>query len=416
MHQKFNAFLLLMLAGTGFFIATLTPGVAASPSPVKFGIRLWNYNTTHVVPNADISLLNKTIVHDSGSTNQTGWVNLTAPNPGTFTLQVKLQNIMVYNASLTLPLTNNFLNLTGVNRANITDYSFLLADRLFRHVQNVEIDLRVNSSLITSAVSAANGTAVVSNIPFHSYNITTSREGVFITNRTIAVNATTYNRNTVIIVPTYNYTLTVKDYMGANPVTTGTVAVYDLGVPSNNATSPLSAQVTIWNLWLGKYVVVVASSNATIWQASLTLASNTTQVINAKIGYTITLHLFDSLNHPISSVTVNLVQNGIIIKSKPTDSNGIVTFSNLPESVFQLNFTLLQRSYATSANITGRPMDLNFKLDDVIILAGSPFNTAPLAASAAPILTVIAALGTVILYRRRRGATESSTAKAKESG
>ncbi len=413
MHHAFNAFLLLSLIIASTFVAFAPLSVAASSSPVKFGVRVWNYNTTRIVPNAEVSLKNKTTVKWLELTNGTGWANLTAPNPGSFTLQVTLQAITVYNATLLLnQTTNTFVNLTSTN---IADSSIIFADSLARHVQDVKVDVKVNSSMISSTFSAANGTTVARNLPFHSYNISATREGVFITNRTFVVNATTYKRNILITIPTYSYTLTVRDYVGANIIQTGAVGIYDLGVPTNNATNNLSPQTMFGNLWPGKYWVVVTSRNATIWRSLVTITLNTTQSVNANIGYSITLHVFDALNRPIPSVSVNLVQNGIVVASLTTDGSGIVTFSNLPETVFQLNFTLLQRSYATPANITGTPLDLSIKIDDVLILAGAPFNTAPLAASSALILTVIAVLGTALLYRRRKGLSEASTAKSKES-
>lgn len=413
MHHASNAFLLLALIIASTFIAVAPISVSASPSPVKFGVRVWNYNTTHIVSNAEVSLKNKTIIKALDFTNGTGWANLTAPNPGAFTLQVTLQAITVYNATLLLnQTTNTFVDLTSTS---IADYSIIFADSLARHVQDVKADLRINSSLISSTFSAANGTTIARNLPFHSYNITATREGVFIANRTVVVNATTYKRNTLIAIPTYSYNLTVRDYLGANVIQTGTVGIYDFGVPTNNATNSLSMQTMFANLWPGKYWVVVTSRNATIWRSLVAITSNTTQGVNAHIGYTITLHVFDALNRPIPAVSVKLVQNGIVVATLTTDGSGIVTFTNLPETIFQLNFTLLQRSYATPANITGTPVDLSIKVDDVLILAGAPFNTAPLAASSALILTVIAILGTAFLYRRRKGLSEASTAKSKES-
>lgn len=411
MHREFNAFLLLALIGVGSLIVTLPHNVAAASSPVKFGILLWNYNSTHVVPNADVSLMNGTSVKASGSTNQTGWVNLTAPNPGAFTLQIKLQQILVFNATKQFNQTTTFINLTGVN---VADYAFILTDRLSRQVQNVQIDVKVNSSLVASAISAANGTAVARNLPFHSYNITAFREQVFVANQTLTVNSTTYNRNTLLTVPSYNYTLSVRDYKGAKIVHNGIVGVYDWEVSTNNATNPLDTQVIFRNLWPGKYWVVVTSSNATIWRSLETIKSNMTKPINANIGYTITLHVFDALNRPIPSVPVNLIQNGIIIGTARTDASGTVAFTNLPVSIFQLNVTLLGKFYVKSAVITGSSAELSFKLDDVIILGGALFNTAPLVASLALILTLIAVIGTVLLYRRRRGMATTSKEEGKE--
>ncbi len=411
MHHAFNAFLLLSLIIASAFVAVAPMSAFASLSPVKFGVRVWNYNTTHTFQYAEVSLQNKTTIKALDFTNGTGWANLTAPNPGSFTLQVTLHAITVYNATLVLYQNTTFINLTSTN---VADYSIMFADSLARHVPDAKADLRVNSSLISSTFSAANGTTIARNLPFHSYNITATREGVFITNRTIVVNATTYKRNTFITIPIYKYTLTVRDYVGANIIQTGTVGIYDFGVPTNNATNNLSMQTMFGNLWPGKYWVVVTSRNATIWRSLVTITSNTTHDVML-FGYSITLHVFDALNRPIPAVPVNLVQNGIIVATQKTDGSGIVTFTNLPETVFQLNFTLLRRSYATPANITGTPLDLNIKIDDVLILAGVPFNTAPLAGSSALILTVIAILGTAFLYRRRKGLSEASTAKSKES-
>ncbi len=412
MHHEFNAFLLLALIIASSFFAVAPIGVSASSSSVKFGVRVWNYNTTRTVTQAEVSLQNKTTVKALDFSNGTGWANLTAPNPGSFTLQVTLQAITVYNATLLLNQTTTFVNLTSTN---VADISIIFADSLARHVQDVKADLRVNSSLISSTLSAANGTTVARNLPFHSYNISATRERVFITNRTVVVNATTYKRNTLVTIPIYSYMLTVRDYLGGNIIQTGIAGIYDWGVPTNNVTNTLSSQTTFGNLWPGKYWVVVTSQNATIWRSLVTITSNTTQGVNANIGYTITLHVFDALNRPIPAVSVNLVQNGIVVATLKTDGRGIVTFTNLPETIFQLNFTLLRRSYATPANITGTPLDLNIKIDDVLILAGASFNTAPLAASSALILTVIAVLGTALLYRRRKGLSEASTAKSKES-
>lgn len=413
MHHAYNAFLLLALIIASSFVA-IPPLSVSAASAVKFGVRVWNYNTTRIVPNAEVSLQNKTSICLScfSFSNGTGWANLTAPNTGSFTLRVTLQAVTVYNATLVVNATTTFVNLTSTN---VADYSIIFADSLARPVQDVKSDLRINSSLVSPTISAANGTTIARNLPFHSYNITATREGVFIANRTIMVNATTYTRNTIITIPTYSYTLTVRDYIGANIVQTGIVGIFDWGVPTNNATKSLSPQTMFGNLWPGKYWVVVSSRNVTVWRSLVTLTSNTTQGVNANIGFTITLHVFDALNHPIPAVPVNLMQNGIVVATLATDGSGIVTFSNLPETLFELNITLLQRSYATPANITGIPLDLSIKIDDVLILAGAPFNSAPLAASSALILTVIAVLGTALLYRRRKGLSEATTSKSKES-
>jgi hypothetical protein len=416
MHHEFNAFLLLFLICASSLIAVVPHSVNAAPPEVRFGIRVWNYNATHVVPGATVSVFNKTktVTPASGDSNQTGWSNFTGFDYvlGTYTMQIKFQNVVVYNNTLDV-------NQTTIYRAvntNVTDHAFIFADNLSRHVEKVTVDIHLNSSIISSAISAANGTAVVKNLPFHNYNVTASREGVSVSNSTLKVNATTYGLNSFVMVHTYNYTLSVRDYMGQNIVSSGTVGIYDWEVSTNNGTKPLSAQVAFMNFWPGIYVIVVTSSNAVIWDSSVILSENTTQLVNSHVGYSVTLHVFDALNRPIPSVSVNLIQNGVVIATVATDSSGIATFSNLPESLFQLNFTVLHRAYTTSANITGASVDMSIKLDDIIILAGAPFNTAPIEASLALILTVAAILGTILLYRWRRSFSGSNAAKSKEVG
>lgn len=414
MHHEFNAFLLLLLICASSLFARLPLNVMAAPPQVEFGIRVWNYNSTHVVSGATVSVFNRTgtVGTASGDSNQTGWSNFTGFRfvLGTYTLQVKFQKVVVYNNTLDV-------NQTTIYRApniNVTDHSFIFADNLNRHVEKVTVDLHINSSIVSSAVSAANGTAVVRNLPFHNYNVSASREDVFVANSTLTVNATTYNQNTFVTVPTYNYTLSVRNYIGGNIVSSGTVGLYDWEVSANNATKPLTSQVPFTNLWPGTYVILVTSSSVIVWRSLVALSENTTQLINAHIGYSVTLHVFDALNRPIPSVSVNLIQNGVVIATMATDSSGIATFSDLPESLFQLNFTLLHRAYSTSVNVTGTPVDMSIKLDDIIILAGAPFNTAPIEASSALILTVAAILGTILLYRWRKGVSGLSAGKSKE--
>lgn len=413
MHNEFNAFWLLFLICAGTFFAALPQNVAATTQQVKFGIHVWNYNGTHVVPGAFVSVFNATKPATlSQVANQTGWANFTGFNYllGNYTLQIKFQNIIVYNNTLNVNQTTIYRTLN----TNVTDHSFIFADNLLRHVEKVSVDLKINSSVISSGVSAANGTAVVRSLPFHNYNVSVSREGVFVANKTLTVNAVTASLNTFVPVPTFNYTLSVRDYIGGNIVGSGTAGLYDWGLSTNNATKPLTAQVPFLNFWPGTYVIVVTSSNVIIWTSPLSLSENTTQLINAHIGYRVTLHVFDALYRPVTSLSVNLIQNGAVIATVATDSSGVATFTNLPETLFQLNFTLLHRTYTTSANITGTSVELSAKLDDVIILAGTPFNTSPIEASSALILTVVAILGTILLYRWRKGMSGSSATKSKE--
>ncbi len=418
MHHKFYAFLLLALISVGAMLGLLPYGATAgAPVSVGFGVRVWNYNSTHTVSNALVAVLDKGSVRSFGLTNGTGWSNFTINNLnlGNYTLQVKLQDIIVYNNTLNVNQTTIYRNLKGPNNASVADYSFMLLDSLARPVHNALIDVRVNSTLVASTVSQTNGTAIAKDLPFHTFNVTLSREGVFVSNSTLTVNMTTYTHNTLLRLPNYRYSITARDYRGVNIVQNGVVFVYDWGVPTNNYTNPLNGNAVFSSLWPGKYWVVIIASNSSIWKSLETISSNTTRSVNANIGYSLTLHLFDALNRPIPSVPVNLLQNGIVIGTKITDAGGIVTFDNLPESAFNLNFTLLHRFYFASVNVSGAPVDLPFKIDDVMLLAGTPFNTAPLVAGSTLILTVIAALGTVYLYRRRRGgATTSADAKKSE--
>ncbi len=415
MHHEFNAFLLLFLIfAASLYVAPLHNVKAAGPE-VTFGIRIWNYNATHAVPFAEISLFNKTSPSPQASfaANQTGWANFTASKfgLGNYTLQVKFpsQNIIIYNNTLNV-------NQTTIYRAlntTVADHIFVFVDNLSRLIEKVNADLQINSTTISSGISGANGTALVRNLPFHDYNVTLFREGVNVSKRSFTLNATTVSLNTVMMLPTYNYVFTARDYRGANILLSGTVALYDWEVSTNNVTKPLANQATFSNLWPGVYLVVVTSSNATVWRSAVALNETMTQEINANTGYTITFHVFDVFSRPISSVSVNLIQNGVVVAKVTTDSRGIATFTNLPESTFQLSFTLLQRTYRTLANITGTSLDTSIKLDDVIIIGNAPFNTAPIAASSALILTVIAILGTVLLYLRRK--TVSNAVKSKES-
>jgi hypothetical protein len=412
MHHEFNAFLLLFLICAGSLFASLPQNVNASGAQVKFGIRVWNFNATRVVEGALVSVFNKTSTA-SGATNQTGWSNFTGFGfvLGTYTLQVKFQNIIVYkNSSFVANQTTIYRSLN----TNVTDHSFIFIDNLARKVEKVSVDLRINSSVISSAISAANGTAVAKNLPFHNYNVSISREGVFVANSTLTLNITTNSLNTLVTVHTYNYTLSVRDYIGENIASSGTVGLFDWEVSTNNVTKPLSAQDAFTNLWPGTYVVLVTSTNVVIWRSVVTLSENTTQLVNAHTGYSVTLHVFDALSRPIPSVSVSLIQNGAVIATVATDSSGIAYFSDLPQNLYQLNFTLLHRAYTTSANITGNSVDMSIKLDDIIILAGAPFNTAPIEASSALILTVAAILGTLLLYRSRKAISRSSESKSKE--
>ncbi len=412
MHHEFNAFLLIFLILAAALYATPLQGVKAAGPSVTFGIRIWNYNATHVVPSAQVSIFNGTRTV-SGTANQTGWANFTATNfgLGNYTLQVKFpsQNIIIYNGTLNVdqPTIYRALNTT------VADHTFIFVDNLSRLVEQVSADLQINSTVISSSISAANGTALLRSLPFHTYNLTLTREGVNLSKSTFTLNATTVSLNTVTTLPTYNYIFTARDYRGASILLSGTVSVYDWEVSTNNATKTLANQATFTNLWPGVYLVVVASSNVIIWRSSIALNETTTQDINADIGYTITLHVLDVLGRPISSVSVNLIQNGVAIATAATESNGIATFTNLPASTFQLRFTLLQRSYTTFANITGASIDTSIKLDDIMLIGNAPFNTAPIAASSALVLTVIAIFGTVLVYLRRKNL--SNPVKSKQS-
>lgn len=408
MHSSLNAFLLLTLIISGLLLTFSPLQVRAAPAPVNVGIRVWNFNSSRNVPNAAVTLMNQTVTPRTGTTNQTGWVNMSSVYPGVYTLQIKLDGIVVY--------TNTTFNVASsklyypVRSTNVTDYAFILSDSLNRVVGDTQVALSANSSTIASSISFANGSAILRNIPFSKYNLTLTRQQVFISNSTVAVDSTTYGSNKHLSIPTYSFALTVKDYTGGATIQEGSVQILDWGIPSpNNQTLPLSGQIRFSSLWPGAYWVIVTSMDSAIWKSLVTLKTNTTETINAAIGYSITLRVVDVLSRPVSSLRVFLIHNGASVTSSVTDANGVASFTGLPDDVFLLNMTILGRSYTARADLNGTSFNLQVEIDSVFIIGDTPFEAAPLAASITLILTIVAVFSTYVLLRSRTPEKASET-------
>ncbi|HVX09989.1 MAG TPA: CARDB domain-containing protein [Pirellulales bacterium] len=224
--------------------------------------------------------------------------------------------------------------------------------------QSVAVTVYEGTTAVGSVQPAANGGFTVDNLPSGTYTLEILSATVFTASQTVTVvDGQNLTGVSLVVEPGGTIAGTVLNSQGSTPLAGLPVFAF---TPAGGVLQTLTAadgSYQFAGLALGTYQVSVpvpsggAPQSAVVSAlngAKTTINFNVSAPFNTKISGSVT----DAANHPLSGVTIDLIQNNEVVATTNSDASGNYGFQLLNGGTFSLQALPGEASFPSVANLT----------------------------------------------------------------
>lgn len=292
--------------------------------------------TSQVLPNTQVQVRNGSLLIASATTDQNGQYSIPGLAPGQYSVTATMSNHQTVTKSVSIQsnatATLNFALQPnpGTIIGQITSGGAPLS--------GATLSVYQGSNLIGTATSDSDGNYLVGNLAPGQYTVVASADLYQNASQGIRVES---NQST-----SANFAL-LSQPGSITGIVTGAAASIDLMQGSSIIASTVTANdgsYSFNNLAPGSYTVRAEAQNYQTVVRGATVAANATTTVNITLQAqpgTISGTVVDDFNsNPLSGVTIELIQNSVVVESALTDGSGTYVLSELAPGSYYVRATI----------------------------------------------------------------------------